>query len=673
MIILSANNITKLYGVDPILTNVSFHINQGDRIGVVGANGAGKTTLLNILSGRLAGDSGDFFVSAGTRIGYLRQSENFESEKTVYEEMLAIFAEVIEMEQEMERLSHRISEESGNGEDVTKLLHQYDDLQEAFKNKNGYGYKSEINGILSSMAFPEEFFHKKISILSGGERTRLALAALLLKKPDLLFLDEPTNHLDIGTLKWLEQYLKSYPGTIAVISHDRYFLDQTVNRVFEIENHKLVTYEGNYSAYAEKKRLREADELRKYEHQQKEIQRQEEMIRRFKQHGTEKLAKRAQSREKRLEHIERLDKPAAGPGKMKIRFKQNFQSGYDVLLIKELSKSFGRGDHRRELFRNVGLDVKRGERICLVGPNGIGKTTLLKIILGEEEPDQGYIKLGHNISFGYYDQEQNLLDSGNTVLEEVHSAFRLYSDTEVRSLLGRFLFKNDTVFQPVSSLSGGEKARLSLLKLMLSGANLLIMDEPTNHLDIASKEIFEEALTDFPGSMIIVSHDRYFLNRIPTRIAELGEGGFTNYLGGYDYYMEKKQSLGSGKSYLEELGQKAGAGAGHPSSGSGGFAGDTGNPFSVSETSASGVSSMEERRRNKEEQMRQKRLEKDRKRMEDSIAETEAKIERIQSEMCREEVYTDHVKIAAYQSDLNSLKELLAETYEAWIALHDSK
>jgi len=654
MIILSANNITKTYGVDPVLTEVSFHINQGDRIGVVGVNGAGKTTLLNILSGRLACDSGDFFVSANTDIGYLRQSDNFESEKTVYEEMRAIFTEVIEMEKELERLSHEISEESRKGSDVTKMLHDYDNLLEAFKNKNGYGYQSEIHGILNSMAFPEEYFDRKISVLSGGERTRLALAALLLKKPDLLLLDEPTNHLDIGTLKWLEQYLKTYPGTIVVISHDRYFLDQTVTRIFEIENHKLVTYEGNYSAYAEKKRIREAEELRKYERQQREIQRQEEIIRRFKQHGTEKLAKRAQSREKRLEHIERLDKPNAPPGKMKIRFKQNFQSGSDVLLIKGLSKSFGRGGQRRQLFRNVELDVKKGERICLVGPNGIGKTTLLKIIMGEAEPDQGYLKLGHNVSFGYYDQEQNLLSAGNTVLEEVHSAYRLYSDTEVRSLLGRFLFRNDMVFQPVSSLSGGEKARLSLLKLMLSGANLLILDEPTNHLDIASKEIFEEALREFPGTMIVVSHDRYFLNKVPTRIVELGEEGVTNFLGGYDYYMEKKQSLGSGKSYLEELGQKTAA--------------DTEKSNPGSETA---VSSMEERRRTKEAQTQQRRLERKRKRMEDSIAETEAKIEWIQSEMCREEVYTDHGKIAAYQSDLNRLKELLSETYEAWIALHE--
>jgi len=672
MIILSANNITSTYVIAPILTNVSFHINEGDRIGIVGLNGAGKSTLLNILSGRLAWDSGDFFVSANTKIGYLRQSNNFESEKTVYGEMLGIFEEVIEMERELERLSHQISEESAQGGDVSKLLHQYDDLTEAFKRKNGYGYKSEINGILSSMAFPEEFFQKKISTLSGGERTRLALASLLLKKPDLLLLDEPTNHLDIGTLKWLEQYLKSYSGTIVLISHDRYFLDQTVNRIFEIENHKLVTYEGNYSAYAEKKRLKEADEIRKYEHQQKEIQRQEEIIRRFKQHGTEKLAKRAQSREKRLEQIERIERPSAQPGKMKIRFKQAYQSGNDVVAVKELSKSFGRGEQKRQLFQNVELDIKRGERVCLVGPNGIGKTTLLKIIMGEAEPDQGHIKLGHNVSFGYYDQEQNLLSAGNTVLDEVHSAYRLYSDTEVRSLLGRFLFKNDTVFQLVSSLSGGEKARLALLKLMLSGSNVLVMDEPTNHLDIASKEVFEDALADFPGTIIVVSHDRYFLNKVPTRILELSADGTENFLGGYDYYMEKKQSLGSGKSYLGELSQKTGAESRNASSqrGSGGFQGS--DELAANEsTDGKTLSSMEARRRDKEEQTRLRRLEKEQKRLEEAIAEAEAKIEWIQQEMCREEIYSDHEKIASYQSDLNGLREFVSETYEAWILLQE--
>lgn len=655
MIILSANNITKEYGVDPILTRVSFHINQGDRIGIVGANGAGKTTLLNILSGRLAYESGDFFVSNDTKIGYLRQSDNFSSEKTVYDEMLAIFSDVIKMEETLSKLSHEISILSASGENVDKLLHQYDDLTEEFKDKNGYGYKSEIHGILNSMAFSEEFYNKKISILSGGERTRLALASLLLKKPDLLLLDEPTNHLDIGTIKWLEQYLKAYSGTMVLISHDRYFLDQTINRIFEIENHKLVTYEGNYTTFADKKRLKEADEMRKYELQNKEILRQEEIIRRFKQHGTEKLAKRAQSREKQLDHIERLDKPKTTSGRIKIQFKQRYQSGNDVILAKNLSKSFRSGDAKRQLFKYVELDIKRGERICLVGPNGIGKTTLLKIIMDYIAPDEGYLKLGHNIIFGYYDQEQSLLDYSKTVLDEIHSDYKLYNETELRSILGRFLFKNDSVFQVISSLSGGEKARLSLLKLMLSGANTLIMDEPTNHLDIASKEVFEDTLMDFPGTIIVVSHDRYFLNKIPTRIIELSEYGITNYLGGYDYYMEKKLSIGSGKNYLEELARK-GAIDSEDRSSSLGQAKQT---------------QMEIRRKNKENQAELKRKEKERKNLENTIAELEQKIQELEKEMCKEEVFSDYQKIALYDRNLNDSKERLSKVFEAWMEHHE--
>ncbi len=652
MIILSAKDLTKTYGIDVILQDVSFHINEGDRIGIIGANGAGKTTLLKILSGELSHDGGDFFISADTTIGYLKQSDNFQSENTVMEEVEAIFSGIEQLEQEMLALSTKISEMSERGEhgpEVDRLLHRYDQMQEEFRDKGGYSYKSEINGILSSMAFGEDFYNKKISTLSGGERTRLALACLLLKKPDLLFLDEPTNHLDIGTLKWLEQYLKSYKGTILLVSHDRYFLDQTVNRIFEVENHKLYTYNCNYSGYAEQKRQRREAQMKKYQNQQKEIARQEEMIRRFKQRGTELLAKRAASREKMLEHMELEERPEALRGKMKLQFHQNFKSGNDVLLGEGLSKSFGYGSNQKQLFRGVDFDIKRGERICIVGANGVGKTTLLKIIMGKLEANSGRLKVGHNVEFGYYDQEQALLTGHNTVLEEIHDAYRLYTDTELRNILGRFLFQGDQVFLEVGSLSGGEKARLSLLKMMLSGANVLILDEPTNHLDIESKEVFEDALMEFPGTVIVVSHDRYFLNKIPTRIFELGHEGITNYLGTYNYYVEKKQEIESGKKYLEELS----------------------GPKEKAEAVPDELSSSEQRRLKKEQEAEERRIKRKQEQAEKRIEELELSISEIEEELCKEENMSNHKKLQELSDKMNRLKEELAVEYDNWMELQD--
>lgn len=650
MIILSAKDLTKTYGVDVILQDVSFHINEGDRIGIIGANGAGKTTLLKLLSGELPYDSGDFFVSADTTIGYLKQSDNFQSENTVMEEVEAIFSGMEQMEKEMLELSVKISEKAERGEsgpEVDRMLLRYDQMQEEYRDKGGYSYKSEISGILSSMAFGESFYNKKISTLSGGERTRLALACLLLKKPDILFLDEPTNHLDIGTLKWLEQYLKSYKGTILLVSHDRYFLDQTVNRIFEVENHKLYTYEGSYSSYAEQKRQRREAQMRKYQNQQKEIARQEEMIRRFKQRGTEKLAKRAASREKRLAAMELEERPDALRGKMKLQFHQNFKSGNDVLIAEDLAKSFGYGSNERKLFSHVDFDIKRGERICIVGPNGVGKTTLLKILMGDLEPNQGRLKVGHNVDFGYYDQEQQLLSGSNTVLEELHDAYRLYTDTELRSILGRFLFQGEQVFLQVSSLSGGEKARLSLLKMMLSGANVLILDEPTNHLDIESKEVFEDALMEFPGTVIVVSHDRYFLNKIPTRIFELGQEGITTYLGTYNYYVEKKQEIESGKKYLEDMASKE------------------------KESGEESLSVNEQRRLKKEEEARVRRQKRQQEQSENKIQELETQIAELEEELCRPEIMTDHVKLRELSDKLDALKDDLSAEYDNWLQLQE--
>ena len=645
MIILSAKDLTKTYGVDVILDKVSFHVNEGDRIGIVGANGAGKTTLLNILSGRLPADGGQFYVSQNTTIGYLRQKDNFNKENTVLEEIQKIFAHLEAMEEEM----HRISEEIDRlGAEAGSLIQRLTDMQEEFKEKGGYTYKSEINGILGSMAFGEEYYNKKISTLSGGEKTRLALACLLLEKPDLLFLDEPTNHLDIGTLKWLEQYLKGYKGTIIMVSHDRYFLDQMATRIFEVEHHKLHSYEGNYSAFAEKKRAIREAQLRAYNKQQTEIRRQEDMIRRFKERGTEKLAKRAASREKMLEHMERIERPEAELGKMKLHFRQEYQSGNDVLFAEGLAKSFGFGVSRRELFENVNFDIKRGERICIVGPNGVGKTTLLRIMMEELSPADGYLKIGHNVKFGYYDQGQLLLNDASTVMDEVHDSYRLYKDSEIRGILGRFLFQNDQVFLQVGSLSGGEKARLALLKLMMSGANVLVLDEPTNHLDIDSKEIFEDALLEYPGTVIVVSHDRYFLNKIPTRILELERDGLTEYLGAYDYYVEKKASIASGKQYLKEMAAEE-------------------KQQLISQGAEVTLSAAEERALKKKQEAEERRQRREKERLEALIEELETKIAETESEMCKPENLADHQLLHELSAKNTALKDELDAAYESWM------
>ena len=645
MIILSANNLSKIYGTDVIIDKASFHVNAGDKVGIVGRNGAGKTTLLNMLTGELGIDEGEFFVSQNTRIGYLKQRDNFLKEHTVREAMDHIFDHLHRLEEEIHRAADAVA---ANPDDV-RLQEKLDALQREYDMKGGYTYKSEITGILSSMAFGEEFYDKKISSLSGGERTRLALAALLLEKPDLLLLDEPTNHLDIGTLKWLEQYLSSYKGTIMIVSHDRYFLDRTVNRIFEVENHKVYCYDGNYTAFAAKKSQRRETELRAYNNQQREIARQEEMIRRMKQHNTEKLVKRAQSREKRLEHVERLTRPEGEMGRMKIHFKQNFQSGNDVIMAEGLAKEFGRGADRKRLFENAALDIKRGERICIVGPNGVGKTTLLRMIMGELAPTEGRLKVGHNVTFGYYDQGQLLLNENNTVLEELKESYRLYTDTEMRSILGRFLFRGDDVFLTVGSLSGGEKARLSLLKMMLSGANTLILDEPTNHLDIDSKEVFEEALLEFPGTAIVVSHDRYFLQRIPTRILELTREGINEYLGKYDYYVEKKEQSGSGKEYLNELREDLAAAT-----------------EAAQVAREANLSAAEQRALNKQREAEERRRLRLLEKLETEIAELEERDARLKQQLCSPENMNDYELLTRLSSEQEEVTARLSAAYEEW-------
>ncbi|MBO4235258.1 MAG: ABC-F family ATP-binding cassette domain-containing protein [Firmicutes bacterium] len=694
MIVLSASDLGKNYGTEVILEGVSFHINAGDRVGIVGRNGAGKTTLLNMLTGELAADDGNFFISKDVSVGYLKQRDVFDSERTVIEEVSDIFSGLDEMEREIERLAREIAEEAtkasadekssvdgASSADETSSVDvssskwtRLNTLQHEFERKGGYTYKSEINGVLSSMAFGEEYYDQKTNSLSGGERTRLSLACLLLKKPDILFLDEPTNHLDIGTLKWLEQYLKSYSGTIVLISHDRYFLDQTVNRVFEVEDKHLTVYEGNYTEYQKKRKQSKDIQQKAFNKQQEEIKRQEALIRSYKERGTEKLAKRAASREKRLAHIERLEKPKGEQATLKIDFKENFQSGYDALLAENLAGGF---DGKNALFKNVDFDIKRGERICIVGANGIGKTTLLRTLIGEIPEISGYIRHGHNLEFGYYDQGQQLLTNSNTVIDEIHNEHRLYTDGEIRNILGRFLFRGDMVFRNVGDLSGGEKARLSLLKLMMSGANFLVLDEPTNHLDIESKEAFEDALSDYPGTVITVTHDRYFLNKIPDRIFELTADGIREYLGKYDYYLAKKESAETGKAYLKRMSGKEPKVVAADNANEGAA---NGNPEKVradktdSEKSEQQViaaeslvaGSKEERQLQKQREAEERRRARENERLMTLISTSEERICELEVEMMDPAIASDYEALAKLAKEMAELKEIVENAYDEW-------
>ena len=553
MVVISGKDISKAYGTDIITEDVCFGVEKGDKIGIVGANGTGKSTLLGMIAGDIEPTSGEIYIRRDFSLAYLKQNNIFLGSGTVFEEASKSFAHIYEMERRIAELEALISDHES--EDFEKNLAEYTELMEEYEEKGGYTYKSELSSTLKAMGFTEEDMHKSTDKLSGGERTRLALSCLLLRKLDILMLDEPTNHLDLKMLSWLESYLTSYKGTLLVVSHDRYFLDRIVTRIFDMNEGTLDSYTGNYSEFLIKKAERMEVLMREYEKQQAEIARQEEMIRRFKQHGTEHLTKRARSREKRLAMMKLIDKPKIRQSRMKLSFESDFKSGGEVLTAEGLEKSFG----ERLLFKNVDMLIRKGERVCIIGENGIGKTTLLKILIGLEKADAGYLKAGYNVDFGYYDQGQLLLDENESVLGEMKNAYHLYTDTEMRSLLGRFLFFGDDVFKKIRDLSGGEKAKLSLLKLMLSGANTLVLDEPTNHLDIESREIVEEALTEFEGTLIIVSHDRYLLSKIPDRILELSRDGLTEYKGKFDYYLEKS---GAGLS----AGTAAGASASHEES-----------------------------------------------------------------------------------------------------------
>ena len=642
MIVLSAKDISKSYGTDIITEDVSFGVEKGDRIGIVGPNGSGKTTLLSIIAGELEPSSGNIYIRSDMTLGYLKQKNHFFAGGTVIGEAQKSFEHFFRMEKEIEDLQIRISDHTRP--DFDQCLAAYTNLIEEYEKEGGYTYKSELSAVLRAMGFSEEDQFKKIDVLSGGERTRLALACMLLRRPDILILDEPTNHLDLKMLSWLENFLKGYQGTLLVVSHDRYFLDRIVGRIFDMSGGTLNAYTGNYSEFLIKKEERMETLMREYEKQQAEIARQEEMIRRFRQHGTEHLAKRARSREKRLAHIELIDRPTEVQSRMKLGFEQNFKSGGEVLVCEDLAKSYG----EKKLFEDVSLDVRKGEKVCIIGDNGIGKTTLLRILMGKEEPDRGYLKTGYNVDFGYYDQGQRLLDDNETVLGEMKNAYHLYSDTEMRSLLGRFLFRGDDVFKQVGDLSGGEKAKLSLLKLMLSGANTLVLDEPTNHLDIESKEVVEDALTEFGGTLIIVSHDRYLLTRIPDRILELTASGIIEYKGNFDYYLEKTEAPG------DEVPDTEKSAAGVPTQ------------TAVSVTSTASEADRQARKQKEAEERRRARRGDE---IEERIHELEGKIADIEESMNDPDKASDVEWMHEQAETMAEYEKEITDLYDEWIEL----
>lgn len=541
MQVLSASNLKKSFGPDLVFENISFSLEKNDKVGLIGVNGSGKTTLFNLLTGDLAKDGGEIYLPNDVKLGYLHQQINLDSEETVYDYCLTIFSDLINLGKEVEDLTRKMSQPGLSDEEVDLLMEEYGKKHEDFENRNGYAYKSEITGTLIGMGFKEEDFSKKINELSGGQKARVQLACLILEKPDLILLDEPTNHLDISAIKFLETFVKNFGGAVIVISHDRYFLDNTVNKIFLLERGALSTYNGNYTQFITTRKKELEDKRHLYDQQQKEIKRQEEMIFRMKNEGGSKRKRgisQSRSRQKALDKLERLEKPPEDSQAMRLRFTPRIQSGEDVLKVSKLEKSFG----DEPVFKNISFDIYRKDRVSIIGENGVGKTTLFRIILGEMEKDGGRLRLGSSVKVGYFDQEQASLNDENTVFDEIHDLYPMMTNFEVRSNLAKFMFFGDDVFKVVGDLSGGERARISLLKLMLSDCNFILMDEPTNHLDIMSKEALEDAILAYDGTCLIISHDRYFLNKISQKILVMYKDRMEEYLGNYDYYLEKSSA-----------------------------------------------------------------------------------------------------------------------------------
>lgn len=638
--ILSCQNITKSFDGKTILKQVNFHIEDHEKAAVIGINGAGKTTLFNIITGKLAPDEGIVSISKGKTVGYLEQNPILDSKNTLFDELMSVKDYLLVMEQEIRRMEHDMKH--FEGEALQTLMDQYARLTTRFEMENGYAYKSELTGVLRGLGFEESEYDKPVCTLSGGQKTRAALGKLLLLAPDIILLDEPTNHLDMNAIRWLEGYLSSYKGAVLIVSHDRYFLDRIAAKIIEIDAGAVMTFAGGYSDYAKKKEQYRINKMHAYLNQQKEIKHQQEVIDKLKSFNREKSIKRAESREKMLEKIEVLEKPAEVRSDMRIHLAPGIPSGKDVLDIEGLSKAFG----EEKLFQKISLSIKRGEHVAIIGDNGTGKTTLLKLINELLPADEGSIRLGTNVHIGYYDQEHHVLHAEKTIYDEISDEYPTMTTTQIRNILAAFLFTGDDVFKLIRECSGGERGRISLAKLMLSEANFLILDEPTNHLDIVSKEILEDAINEYEGTVLYVSHDRYFINRTAHRILELSGCALTGYLGNYDYYLEKKTENTAG--------------------GDGKLSGTPGN----SDTSV--ISSAKaEWQAKKAAQAKQRKLENDLKKTEDRIAELEQKIADIDVLMSSDEICRNSAKLGELSSEQEEIKTELDKLYEEWERLSE--
>ena len=656
--ILAVQNISKSFGTDQILKAVSFHINDREKAAIVGVNGAGKSTLLKIIMGELSADEGEIILSKGSTIGYLAQHQNLSSDNSIYDEMLTVKQDIIQLDEKIRSLEQEMKHVTGA--ELNQKLNTYTRLMHEFESKNGYAYRSEVTGILKGLGFGEEEFDKKVNQLSGGQKTRIALGKLLLSKPDLILLDEPTNHLDLISIAWLETFLLNYNGAVIVVAHDRYFLDKVVSKVIELDHTKAQSYEGNYSEYAEKKAMLRNAMLKQYLNQQKEIKHQEEVIAKLRSFNREKSIKRAESREKMLEKIERVEKPTEN-AQIHFSLEPRITSGNDVLTVTGLAKAYG----PQKLFSDLNFEIKRGEKVAIIGNNGTGKTTILKIINAQVEADGGEVKLGTKVHIGYYDQEHQVLDPEKTLFDELQDAYPQLDNTAVRNILAAFLFTEDDVFKRIKDISGGERGRVSLAKLMLSEANFLILDEPTNHLDIASKEILENALNHYSGTVLYVSHDRYFINKTATRILDLTEQNLLNYLGNYDYYLEKKPALEA--AYLGKSPENAHTSSGRP----GAFPlaqpmkSSSDKKGSSSADNPTGDSKLTWQQQ-KEEQARIRKRKNDLAKTEDEIHRLETRNEEIDELLTKEEVFTNVQRLLELNEEKKALEERLIELMEQW-------